>query len=152
MDIKPHIIKLNNRVTILIWLSSLNSNKTLGGTGNFFRVSINLPSEEGYEVLTVFENYLSFGPYRTITREFQRAWKTEGLPAPSRIISFPMIRGMKAFKKRIWEEDSSAVAYQSNCAIWLLSVLSGELQHDFFDCDRVLLVIRLVLGLMKPGL
>ncbi|KAA1067238.1 hypothetical protein PGTUg99_028674 [Puccinia graminis f. sp. tritici] len=140
-----HIIRLNNCVTIAVWLTNLNPSRFYPPR-EFSMVIITVPSRFGLVAYRVTSQRSRLRSLHLGT--FRISWGDPEVPENSRVISDHFLQRVEAFTQRMWGNQAAHERFESSCARWLLGLLRRELGHDFFDHDRLHLVMEKVVALL----
>ncbi|OAV94815.1 hypothetical protein PTTG_26889, partial [Puccinia triticina 1-1 BBBD Race 1] len=136
-----HTIQLNNCVTIVVWLQTFDAARYYP-LREFSMVIITVPSRFGlvaYRVRSQRSQQRSVHP-----GTLRISWGNPELPENCRVISDIFLQRVEAFVQRMWANQEGYERFESSGARWLLDVLRRELGHDFFDHQRLRLVMEKV--------
>lgn len=100
-----------------------------------------IPSQAGYIYYQVDNQN-----FRTRHRSGRFSWEDQVDPTPGPYVDEPFLRKVQAFRQRMWVGQSGRSMRIASCSAWLLNLLRRELGHDFFDHDRLRLVLQIVHG------
>ncbi|KNZ53189.1 hypothetical protein VP01_3312g4 [Puccinia sorghi] len=141
-----HILRLNNCVTIVVWLRRLDPLR-FHPSREFSMVIITLPSESGMMAYRVRSQRT--GPEREHPGMWRISWEDPSEPAQDlRIQSADFLRRVNAFRQRMWGNQLGCERAGSSSARWLLHLLRHEFRHTFFDHARLRLVIEILVSLL----
>lgn len=138
-----HILRLNNCVTIVVWLKTLDPIR--------FH-----PHREASTIIITIPSRLGLTAYRVTSHRpgsgfnhpsmWRISWVDPDEPPENFPVSSDRFLGrVDAFRRRMWGNREGYYRTRSNIARWLLDILRRELEHDFFDHDR----LRLVMGILS---
>ncbi|KAH9454378.1 hypothetical protein MJO28_007375 [Puccinia striiformis f. sp. tritici] len=141
-----HVIRLNNCVTIVVWLTAMDPARHYPRR-DFSMIIITVPSRFGLMAFKVTSRRT--GALAIRPSMWRISWGDPEVPESSRVISEHLIQRVEAFTQRMWGNQGGYLREHSSGAGWLLDVLRREFRHNFFDHQRLHLVIEIIVSLLN---